>query len=202
MTHGFHPAAVAATTDEARRSRPLAARLIAASPRRAERLGRAGASLAPARLRTAYLRWVAGVVFDAWTRRDWEVNTLVMHPSDYEFRVGEAGRLLPDMRELYAGVEGYLESQLAILDVFPDLVVETASVGLAGPDRLVATLRWQGTAAGSGVAIDQRLLTVADFPKGTVVRQWYWFDPEAGLRKLGLEPRGLTAAGSRRGAAR
>jgi hypothetical protein len=92
------------------------------------------------------------------------------------------------MRERYAGVDGYIEAQEAIMEVFPDLVVKTDSVGMAGPTRLVAMLRWQGTAAGSGIVIDQPMMTVADFPTGLVTRQSYWFDREAGLRKLGLTP--------------
>ncbi len=132
------------------------------------------------------VQWWARLTFDAYTRRDWEMNTLALDPSDYELTVGDPGLLLPGMRERYAGVDGYIEAQEAIMEVFPDLVVKTDSVGMAGPTRLVAMLRWQGTADASGISIDQPMMTVADFPTGLVTRQSYWFDPEAGVRSLGL----------------
>ena len=177
-----------ATSDEARSGRPPYARLIAAFPGPALRVASAVAASRPSPLRTALVRWAARQAFAAYCRRDWELNTLGLDPEDYELRVGDPGLLLPGMRERYVGIEGYIEAQEAIIEVFPDLVVRTDSVGLAGPTRIVAMLRWQGTAAGSGIAIDQPMMTVADFPTGLVTRQSYWFDREAGLRKLGLTP--------------
>ena len=186
MGRGLHPAAIAATSDEARRSRPLAVRLIIAFPNLARRFGVAIVTSPLSPIKRVFVRVWARLIFDAYTRRDWEMNTLALDPSDYELSVGDPGLLLPGLRETYTGIDGYIEAQLAIIEVFRDLEVVTESVGLAGPRRLVAMLRWRGTAAGSGISIDQPMMTVGEFPNGLVSRQSYWIDREAGLRKLGL----------------
>jgi ketosteroid isomerase-like protein len=125
--------------------------------------------------------------FAAWSRRDWELNTLLLDGDDYEFMIGDPAAQAPGMRERYEGILGYLDAQTTMLEVFTDMGVDLERIGWAPDGRVAGLLRFRGTAGASGVAVDQRALIAAEFRRGVVVRQWYWWDVQAGSRSLGID---------------
>jgi ketosteroid isomerase-like protein len=176
------------TSAEARRARSFLDRFVAAFPGVYRRVTGKLVSLPPSRIRNGIIAWGHRRVFAAWNRRDWELNTLALDPAEYVLSFGDPNPQATGLREAYEGIDGYLEAQRDMLEAFPDVEVEPEHVGQAGPARFVSMLRFRGRGAASGVPVDQRALGLIEFENGRVVRHWYWWDTEAGLMSLGIEP--------------
>ena len=65
--------------------------------------------------------------FAAFSRRDWEMNTLAMDSDDYVFRPGTADGCCPTWSREYRGMEGYLDAMHLLLESW-DLQVELIDV--------------------------------------------------------------------------
>ena len=192
---GLHPAAVARTTEQARTARNLVDRAAALFPW----IQRAGITVTvrlPTRIRTFLYRDAHRRVLTWFNRRDWELNTLAMDPDRFTVTSGDPQRWqLPGPRDMYRGVDEFLELQDAWMEVWGDLRLALDDVVDAGHGRVVVLFRQSGTAAASGVALEEPMAMINDFAGGRLVRQTYWRDQEAALRSAGLdEPRPRSAS--------
>ena len=73
------------------------------------------------------------------------------------------------------------------MEVWGDLRLALDDVVDAGHSRVVVLFRQSGSAAASGVALEERLAMINEFAGGRLVRQTFWRDQEAALRSVGLE---------------
>jgi ketosteroid isomerase-like protein len=190
VTGGLHPAAVARTSAQARTARNLVDRAAASFPW-IQRVGIAVTVRLPTRIRTFLYRDAHRRVLMWFNRRDWELNTLAMDPDRFTVTSGDPQRWpLPGPRHTYHGIDGFLELQEAWMEVWGDLRLALDDVVDAGHGRLVVLFRQSGTAAASGVPLEEPLAMINEFAGGRLVRQTYWRDQEAALRSAGLdEPR-------------
>ena len=190
MTGEPHPAAVAGTTEEARSARNLVDRAAVLFPW-ILRVGITVTVRLPTRIRTFLYRDAHRRVFRWFNRRDWELNTLAMDRDRFTVASGDTQRWpLPGPHETYHGVEGFLELQDAWMEVWGDLRLTLDDVVDAGHSRVVVLFRQSGTAAVSGVALEEPMAMIDEFAGGRLVHQTYWRDQEAALRSVGLgEPR-------------
>jgi ketosteroid isomerase-like protein len=144
----------------------------------------------PTRIRTFMYRDAHRRVFTWFNRRDWELNTLAMDPDRFTVTSGDPHRWqLPGPRDTYRGVGGFLELQGAWMEVWGDLQLALDDVVDAGHSRVVVLFRQSGTAAASGVALEEPIAMINEFAAGRLVRQTYWRDQEAALRSVGLDER-------------
>jgi ketosteroid isomerase-like protein len=186
---GLHPAAVARTRDQARAARNLVDRAAALFPW-IQRVGITVTVRLPARIRTFLYRDAHRRVLTWFNRRDWELNTLAMDPDHFTVTSGDPQRWqLPGPRDEYRGVEGFLELQDAWMEVWGDLRLTLDDVVDAGHGRVVVLFRESGTAAASGVALEEPMAMINEFARGRLVRQTYWRDQKAALRSAGLDAR-------------
>ena len=186
MSSGLHAAAVARTSEQARSARNLVDRAAALFPW----ILRVGISVTvrlPRRIRTFMYRDAHRRVFRWFNRRDWELNTLAMDPDRFTVTSGDPQRWqLPGPHDTYRGVGGFLELQDAWMEVWGDLRLALDDVVDAGHSRVVVLFRQSGTAAASGVALEEPIAMINEFADGRLVRQTYWRDKEAALHSVGL----------------
>ncbi|MDX6667356.1 MAG: hypothetical protein QOK04_736 [Solirubrobacteraceae bacterium] len=186
MRGRLHPAAVAKTSEQARTARNLVDRTAALFPW-IQRVGITVTVRLPTRIRTLLYRDAHRRVFAWFNRRDWELNTLAMDPDRLTITSGDPQRwLLPGPRDTYRGVDGFLELQDAWMEVWGDLRLAFDGVVDAGHGRVVVLFRQSGSAAASGVALEEPIAMINEFAGGRLVRQTYWRDQEAALRSVGL----------------
>ena len=182
----MHPAAVARTSERARAARNVVDRAAALFPW-IQRVGIFATVRLPARIRAFLYRDAHRRVLVWFNRRDWELGTLAMDPDRFTVTSGDPQRWqLPGPHDTYRGVEGFLELQDAWMEVWGDLRLALDEVVDAGNGRVVVLFRQSGTAAASGVALEERMAMINEFAGGRLVRQTYWRDPEAALRSAGL----------------
>ena len=186
----MHPAAVARTSEQARTARNLVDRAAALFPW-IQRVGITGTVRLPTRIRMFMYRDAHRRVLTWFNRRDWELTTLAMDPDRFTVTSGDPQRWpLPGPRDTYRGVDGFIELQDAWMEVWGDLRLALDDVVDAGHGRVVVLFRQWGTAAASGVALEEPLAMINEFEGGWLVRQTYWRDQAAALRSAGLdEPR-------------
>jgi ketosteroid isomerase-like protein len=178
------PTAVAKTSEQARTARNLVDRTAASFPW-IQRVGITVTVRLPARIRTLLYRDAHRRVFAWFNRRDWELNTLAMDPERFTITSGDPQRWqLPGPRDTYRGVGGFLELQDAWMEVWGDLRLTLDGVVDAGHGRVVVLFRQSGSAAASGVALEEPIAMINEFARGWLVRQTYWRDQEAALRSV------------------
>ena len=180
---GPHPAAIAATSDVARAGRSEADWLILRDPERARIASIA--LLEPGR--EADMNAAVGRLYAAYSRGDWELNTIFFDPDSYVFRAADLRQMLPDMRDEYHGVEGYLEAQSLFLEAFDDLKVEAAGVIFGGAGEMLSLLHWLARGRTSGVPIDQHGAIKHTMRDGLAIEQVYWWSRATALDSLGLQ---------------
>jgi hypothetical protein len=185
MEARIHPRAIELTTDEARGAREKREWEVVAHP---EEVRQAMAALLAGELPARAHRIRAGFrrTYAAYARRDWEINTLNMHPDEYVFEPADLRQSLPDARDRYFGVEGYLEGQQLLLEVWPDLKLELIDVVAIESDAVITLARFDGRAARSGLELDWMALIDNRFRDGLAISQSFWFDIEAGAAALGI----------------
>jgi hypothetical protein len=180
------PAAVAETTNAARASRSPADRAVVADPERARRrIAEAlvqGGDAADSVMRRGFER-----AYDAFTRRDWELNTILFDRERFVFQAADLRDTLPDARERYDGVGGYVEAMNLFLESWSDLRVELVDLVAVDRPRAVSLVRFTGVGRLSGIPFDQLTLMAFEFEDGLVVSQSYWWDARRGATALGLE---------------
>ncbi len=125
--------------------------------------------------------------YRAFSRRDWELNTLLIDSEDYVFRPADLREALPDFGDEYPGIEGYLEVQELLLSAWRDLRLELADILAVERDQVVTLLRWTGHGERSGVTLDWVAVSDNRFQDGLAVGQTYWFDRQRAMRDLGLQ---------------
>jgi ketosteroid isomerase-like protein len=186
----MHLAAVARTSEQARAARNLVDRTAALFPWILQ-VGITVTVRLPTRIRTFMYRDAHRRVFAWFNRRDWELNTLAMDPDRFTATSGDPQRWpLPGPRDTYHGVDEFLELQDAWMEVWGDLRVALDDVVDAGHGRVLVLFRQSGTAAASGVTLEEPMAMIDEFAGGRLVRQTYWRDRAAALRSAGLdEPR-------------
>jgi ketosteroid isomerase-like protein len=144
----------------------------------------------PTRIRTFLYRDAHRRVFRWFNRRDWELSTLAVDADRFTVTSGDPQRWqLPGPRETSRGVGGFLEVQDAWMEVWGDLRLTLDDVVDAGHSRVVVLFRQSGTAAASGVPLEEPLAMINEFAGGRLVRQTYWRDQDAALRSVGLDER-------------
>ena len=187
MRRGLNPVAVAATSKEARRGRALADRAVVAAPSLARAGMRAVLRLPRSRLRTALLTYAIGRGYAAFNRRDWELNTLLHHPTAHRWDATRAGLTPMDVVDL-RGIEGYVEGMTRYLAAWGDLRLVVEQMVEVGSDRIVVLLRQIATGAGSGVPVEMATGDLLTFQDGWLVHQTISTDRDAALRSAGLDP--------------
>ena len=187
---GFHPLAVERTSDEARAGRDEVDRIAVADPAgfRSGFFGLLRSPHSPERL--VLLNQGIDRAYRALDRRDWELNTVSLHRTDYVFEAGDESGLV-DLPTRLEGVEGYIYGVSEFLSVWGQVSLTSVAVADAGPDRLLNWAVFQLRGSGSGVALEQPIAVVYTWRDGWVVRQQYWFDREAGTRAAGVDPAAL-----------
>ncbi len=183
--HKLHPAAVAVTSDEARSGRTDGEWAIAREPEQARLLNAAlleSGEASPDSLAPAF-----GAAYRALSRRDWEFNTILIHP-DHLFEAADANRSFPDMHGRYEGVADYITAVSELIAVYPDARVELGGVIDVTDTRIVALTRWSGRAARSGLALEWEGMGDHEFRDGLMIRQTYWWNVQHGMEQLGLSP--------------
>jgi ketosteroid isomerase-like protein len=124
--------------------------------------------------------------YEAWSRRDWEVNTLLVSPHEYVFRAADLHEMLPDIDEEFKGVEGYLQAQDLLTEAWSPIRVELTEVVFADRERVAVIARWSGRGARSGTPFEQNGLLDNVFRDGLAVEQTYWWSAARGAETLGL----------------
>jgi hypothetical protein len=185
---GPHPGAVARTTPEAKRGRAQWERFAARFPGVTILLTRVLFGLPPFRLRDALVRRVLADAFAAFSRRDWEINTLWLDRQEYVFVAADASRVAPGMKRTYQRPDGYIEAMETYLEPWSAMAAEVTGWSVTGRGRFAVHLLFRGEGAGSGMPIEQPALTLVELRRGLVVKQTYWWDAPAGRRALGLQP--------------
>lgn len=183
---GPHPAAVAWTTEEARQGRSAVERAAVRDPtgavrRTAEALAQGG----PERERR--MRRGFESAYQAFSRRDWELNTLLIDSEEYVFRPADLREALPDFGDEYHGVEGYLEAQELLLSAWTDLRLQLVDILAVERDQAITLMHWTGHNERSGISLDWRAVGDNRFRDGLAVAQTYWFDRQRAARDLGLQ---------------
>jgi len=183
---GPDPAAVALTSDQAREGRSELDWAVINDPERA-RLRTAEALAAGGEVAEATVRRGFELSYEAFSRRDWELNTLLLDRDDYVFKAADLREALPDASERYVGVAGYLKAMTLYLESWSEAELELADLLAVGPDRVVSLMRFTGRGQRSGLAFDQLAVGEHFFRNGLVISQSYWWDSQRGARELGLQ---------------
>jgi hypothetical protein len=185
MSHRLHPAAVARTTDEARRGRSEFDRAVVNDP---ERTRRATAAIlaGDARERERVMREGFARGYEAYNRRDWELNTLHLD-AEHIFRASDLREALPDARDEYHDIEGYLEAQELLQESWSDLRLQLVDVLAVDRDQVVSLVRFTGHGRRSDLPLDWPAVIDNRFRDGLVVEGTYWWDARRGARELGVQ---------------
>lgn len=181
---GPHAEASARTSDEARAGRSEREWLLIADPARAVEATRAVLAAGGADA-DRFFRLGFGVAYAAYSRRDWELNTLFIDADDYTFRAA-AGHELIDARSDWRGIPGYLDAQNLLLEIWADLRIELAGVAVRRPEQVVTLTSWRGRAARSGVSMAWLAVSDNRFRDGLAVAQTFWWDRQRAQRDLGF----------------
>ncbi len=184
---GFHPAAIAATTDEARAGRDEFDRAMAADPAEARRSFARLVHGPPFPRRLEVLNQGFDRVYASFARGDWELNTLAMHPSEYVFENGGGGRAAIDLPARLEGAESYIQGMVAFSEGWGELALRSESVVDAGPGRVLNLARFYVRGSGSGIVLEQPTAVIFTLEGDRVVLQQYWWDVDAGTRAAGVD---------------
>jgi hypothetical protein len=183
---GPHPAAVALTGDDARASRSELDWAVIKDPERARwRVAdslAAGGESAHETLRRGF-----ELGYEAFGRRDWELNTVLLDSDDYIFRAADMREALPDARERYHGINGYLEAMFLFLESWSELDVRLVDLLAVDRERAVSLMRFAGRGARSDLVFQQLAIGDHRFRDGLCVDQSYWWDSKRAARELGVE---------------
>jgi hypothetical protein len=188
---GFHPAAVAATTDEARAGRDAIGRAMAADPALARRRFSELIHAEPFPQRREILNQGFDRAYAALVRGDWELNTFSMHPTAYRFERGGGDPGVLDLPDRLEGAEGYIRGMNAFIDGWAELGLRSERVADAGPGRVLTLARFYLRGAGSGIALEQQAVVLFTLEDDWLVLQQYWWNVEAGARAAGVDPAAL-----------
>ena len=172
---GPHPAATARTSEEARRGRTALDWALLENP---EQVARGTASLLAGddhAARDEAMRGGFARIYEAYNRRDWEINTLFLDSDEYLFRPGDFGQAVPDARDEYHGIEAYIDAMETFIEGWVDLRVDLERLIFTEDGRVVSTLRWGGAGRRSGIPLDQTGVGEHIFRDGVVVTQSYWW---------------------------
>ncbi len=176
-----------AVSSEAKQ-RTLGERILVRFPGIARSLAAGWSRLSPrSRLRRAVLSRVVRQGTRAWNRRDFDSVFLLMD-SEAEFQLPESlvgGYVLPDLRGVQRGREGYLRYWQGVFEAWADLKSEPEEAIDFG-DRLLVTSRITGHGRQSGIPVDQRLFQVITLRRGLVVEQNEFADRGEALEAAGL----------------
>jgi hypothetical protein len=188
------PTAVAMTTDDARAGRSeaewAAIRDLAGFRRRWREIYESP----PSPERSEFLRRGYESTYRAYGRRDWELNTLTIHPTEYTLRAGAMRGLIPGVEAEARNVSGYLRMHQAFLEAWTTADVACDGVLEAPDGRTVGLPRFVVRGGTSGAEVDQPFADVHTWRDGWLVEQVYWFDREEGLRSTGIDPALLATA--------
>lgn len=182
---GPHPAATAVTGDEARAGRSEADWAVIRDPVAtaaaiAEILAGGDPKGSPV------LREVFSRAFAAYSRGDWELNTILLQREDFVFRPADFAEALPDAGGDFPGVVGYLRIQRLFNENWDEMRVELDEVVHADSQCVVVTMRLTGRGKRSGAPFEQLALGELRFRDGEVTEQTYWWNRARGLEALGL----------------
>lgn len=173
------------TTDEVRERRSELAWVVINDPEGARRRTAdalaAGSERALETVRRGFV-----LSYEAFNQRDWELNTLLLDPDGYVFHAADLREALPDAREQYQGVAGYLEAMHLFLESWSELEVGLADLLAIEPGRVVTLMRFEGRGRRSGLRFEQLALGEHVFRDGLCVNQSYWWDSQRAARELGL----------------
>ena len=185
---GFHPAATAATNDVARAGRDDIDRAAAANPQasRAAFAKVVHAAASPGRL-TALNRGFDRA-YASFSRGDWELNTLAMHPIHYVFESGGGEQPMVDLPARLEGPAGYIDGMSAFRAGWGEVTLRSEAVADAGPGRVLNWSRFYLRGAGSGITFDQPAAVLFTWEGEWLVLQQYWWDVDAGTRAAGVDP--------------
>jgi hypothetical protein len=192
--HLIDPTAAAMTTDVARAGRSEAEWAFIRNLAESRERWRGILEAPPSPARTRIISAAFESTYRAYGRRDWEFNTLSIHPTDYVFRGGDMHRLIPGTPADARGVTGYLEMHRAFLEAWTDAEVRFDGVLEAPDGRLVGLPRFVLRGGSSGLELDHALADVHVWREGWLVEQTYWLDRDAGLRAVGIDPAALAAS--------
>jgi hypothetical protein len=191
---GLHPAAVAATSVEARRGRSPADRLGVRSPAATARALDRLLRLPRSRARTRALEFLIRRTLAAYNRRDWELNTIAMDPERYTLRFADPDRDRPvGTADAYHGVEGYLEFNRLWLEM-ADVRFRLERIVEPRPEVVVMLHTTFIRGGESGLAVDFVSAAMVEFRAGRLVDHVFSTDPDATLRSLGLPSDALSTA--------
>jgi hypothetical protein len=172
-TPGPHPAAIAATSEEARASRPQLGWDLIRDP--APAVERTVAALAAGgREATEFIRGGVLLGYDAYTRRDWELNTLFLDRDAYTFAAPAAARGLPDGRGSAQGIPAYVRAMEGFHETWADFAIGLDRIEVVDGSRVLAVMHWTARGRASGLPLDHRAADEFEFRDGLVVRQTSW----------------------------
>lgn len=189
---GFHPIAVEWTSDEARAGRDEVDRAAAADPA-GSRSAFGSVLEAPASPeRLATINESLHRAYAAFTRGDFELNTLSIHPANYVYAAGGELPGLLDVPTRLDGVEGYILGLLEFQDAWDEIRLVSEAVADAGPGQIFNWARFRLRGSGSGVALEQPIAVRLTFEGEWCVLQEYWWDRDEGTRAAGVDPAALS----------
>lgn len=115
--------------------------------------------------------------------QDWAALGELMQP-EFEFR----SALTPvEGTEVHHGIDGFVALMDEFGSVWKDLRWRVASFRSVGEDKAIVELRMSGTAAGSGVPLDQAVTQVWWMRDGRLVKGISFTDPAEALAAAGLD---------------
>jgi len=187
---GFHSAATAATTDVARAGRDELDRAAAADPVEFRRRFAALVHAEESSDRLERLNRGLDRAYAAFSRADWELNTVSMHPTEFVFESGGDSGVI-DLPARLEGAAGYIKGQTAFRAGWGESVLRSEAVADAGPGRVLNLMRLWLRGSGSGITLDQPAAVLFTWRDEWLIRQQYWWDVEAGTRAAGVDPAAL-----------
>ena len=188
---GFHPAAIAATTDVARAGRDETDRAVAANPVAARAATARLINSPPAPDRFARLNRAFDRAYAAFTRGDWEVNTATMHPTEYVFEGGGDARSVIDLPDRLHGVAGYIQGMKAFQAGWAEIVLRSEAAVQPAPGQVLTWVRFHMRGSGSGITLEQPAAVLFTWDGDWLALQQYWWDRAAGTRAAGADPAAL-----------